>query len=319
MKPHITLISRLCALAAVLFLGPARSYALMAGSASGSPADAPGSEARVDSEDVFSGVGAVTTSGAGKGTCTAISSHWVLTAAHVVNGVSSVTLYFNVGGATFTYTSSNIYTYNYLGKSYNPSTHDYDVALIYIPEGLDALIETYAPYDGAWTVTSASANGTRLELVGYGGSGYGNVGYSSSYPLTQTVRRVGANVVDSLGHLPDTECVFYLMDFDDDSSAGTVGGSLGNDVETTFTVGDSGGPAFVKVGDEYYLAGVNTLVSYEGSVMGKYGTYALGIAIPSVSDWIGHTLTTVPEPSQVAFLVAAAALLPVLWRKRRLS
>jgi hypothetical protein len=193
---------------------------------------------------LFTGVGAVTTSGPGKGSCTALSQNWILTAAHVVSGAGSVTTYFTVEGLKYSYTTSQIYVYNFEGNTYNASTHDYDVALVYIPDGILATIATYSLYTGTLSTTTHAHNGTQLTIVGYGGSGYGDIGYSASYPLGTTVRRVGGNVVDVMTSLNGvTDCLFYQMDFDDNSAVGTVGGSLGNDIETTLCTGDSGGPA----------------------------------------------------------------------------
>jgi hypothetical protein len=73
----------------------------------------------------------------------------------------------------------------------------------------------------------------------------------------------------------------------------------------------------VNVGDEYFVAGVNTLVSLEDLEMGEYGTFAFGIAIPGVSDWIAYTMASVPEPSGVALALGLAVLPPLLVRRRR--
>jgi len=277
----------------------------MAGDADGTPADSP--EARETTD--FTGVGTVNSC-----SCTAISTSssgtWVLTAAHVVGSSSTVTVKFYVEGVVFTYTTSSIY----VNENYNSTTHDYDVALIYIPEGISSLITSYSLYSG----TTGSLVGQNLTLVGFGGSGYGNLGYdSSTYPLDGVTNRVGQNRIDSLATtVIDSSCVFLSMDFDNPSTTGVLG-SLGNDVETTFCTGDSGGAAFVKSGDEYFLAGVNCLVDYSGSTMGSYDTFAYSVSLPSVMDWINGTVAAVPESASTAFAVGFVVILSVLIRRRR--
>ena len=283
---------------------PVRLSAIMAGSSdSAYTTDSP--SARVTT--AFSGVGTVNGC-----TCTAISSNstgtWVLTAAHVIGASKSVTVTFYVGAVPYSYTTSNIY----VDSSYNATTHDSDVALVYIPSGISNLITTYS-------LDTGLTAGQTVYLVGYGDSGYGNVGRDTSYGRAF---RVGENVVDSLEYFAITDTthtssVFYAMDFDDPSTVGQDGGSLGNKIETTLCEGDSGGPAFVLIDGKYYIVGVNTLIS-SATDMGKFGTSAYGIDIYSVYSWMDSTVASVPEPSDYAFMLGLGALVPLAIRRRTL-
>jgi hypothetical protein len=287
------LAAALCAL-----VMPVRLSALMAGDST-IGTDTPTTRLTT----AFSGVGTVNGC-----TCTAISSDaggtWVLTAAHAAGSSQNTTVTFVVNGVTYNYTSSAVY----VCSDYNSTTHDYDVALIYIPNDLSSLITTYSLYTG----TAASLVGRTVTLVGFGYSGYGDLGQNTSYAKAF---RSGKNVIDAVGYLnSSTECVFYEMDFDAPATYGTNGGSLGNGVETTLCVGDSGGPAFVYLNGQYYLAGVNTLVS-SATDIGKYDTYAFGITSASIYSWVEETMAAVPEPSQMALALGLGALVPLALRR----
>jgi hypothetical protein len=113
--------------------------ALMAGSDAATPADSP--DAWIDTADAFPGVGAMSC----RGTCTPLSRHWLLTAAHCVTGLSSTsafTVYFTFGGKSYSYDLTGADTvYN---PNYNVGGYRYfDSALIYVPEGISNDILKY--------------------------------------------------------------------------------------------------------------------------------------------------------------------------------
>jgi hypothetical protein len=310
--------SGVIAIAISITVFPAGLDAIMAGDSDYSSSDNP--TTRITT--AFSGVGTVNGC-----TCTALDTSsivsngtgtWVLTAAHVVKTLAdngtSYTVTFYVGNTSYTYSSDDCEIY--YNSSYNSSTGDCDVALIYIKSGISSSITTYSLYTGSLV----SLYQKDVTFVGYGYSGYGDVGMSTSYGKTF---RSGGNTVDWISTLSNTSgdtttCYFLIYDFDDPDT----GNGLGNDVETTFCTGDSGGPAFYydEATGKYYIAGVNTLVSSSDD-MGKFGTYAYSIAVASVYDWISETITTysVPEPSDYAVLVGLGALMPLALRRRQRS
>ncbi|MFP4166886.1 MAG: hypothetical protein ACLFUF_06940 [Opitutales bacterium] len=98
--------------------------------------------------------------------------------------------------------------------------------------------------------------GDTLTLAGFGRSGYGSYGYTTSAGVTD--RRLGQNVVDSFEQADAGSGLLFRYDFDPPDTSGTVGGSLGNDVESIIGPGDSGGSALVKYGDGFALVGVNS-------------------------------------------------------------
>ena len=161
-------VALLCACA----FAPVRLSAIMAGSSTASPADSP--DDRLDTADVFPGGGAMSSCG----TCTPLSRHWLLTAAHCVAGMSATstfTVYFTFGGKSYSYKVTGADTvydpkYNIDGYRY------FDGALIYIPDGIANDIRKYELYDGTIEESTTTSNGTTFYLVGYGGSGYGDKG-----------------------------------------------------------------------------------------------------------------------------------------------
>jgi hypothetical protein len=134
-------------------------------------------------------------------------------------------------------------------------------------------------------------------MVGHGRSGDGVNGYT--VPASRTVKRVGQNVADYFEGQDDHDrpeaIELWQSDFDHptDTSLNLFGGpSLGNDKETTAGPGDSGGPAFVRVGSNpdkassYQIGGVITH-SLEGlSTFGLFGSGFGGTVVSAYEDWI---------------------------------
>ena len=94
--------------------------------------------------------------------------------------------------------------------------------------------------------------GEELEMVGYGRAGFGDQGFTVVPALD--VKRIGKNAADLFAVDDEGSGLdeVYLFDFDEPTStdAGFLGGfTLGNDIEATVGGGDSGGPAFVTVGN----------------------------------------------------------------------
>lgn len=168
------------------------------------------------------------------------------------------------------------------------------------------------------------SSGEVLEMVGYGISGQGDVGGVEVLP-DLNVKRSGKNaaelfVVDDEGSGLDE---VYLYDFDGPTGSGMLGGgTLGNDIETGVRGGDSGGPAFVDVGGERFIAGVNTFEFVLSGVTpptGEFGVLGGGVLIDEPQwMWISSIATDAqtPEPSSMAILLAALALLGLLRRQR---
>lgn len=291
-----------------LLLSVEQADAIMAGDETALPADSPA--ARLDllgSSSPFNAVGALGISAGGfsyKGSATAISSSWVLTAGHNLdlndNGSpdAGLSISFNLPGFG-TYAASSFYTCPGFTGFGNPSIQR-DLGLIHLATPLPQGV-VYPSLRGVMAV------GNQATLVGFGRSGYGNYGYTTSATLTD--RRVGYNVVDAFtpddlgGGFP----ALFRYDFDSPDTVGLPGSSLGNNLESLIGPGDSGGPLLLFDGSGYSIAGVNTFVEGYG---GRFGDMGGGVVLASYLDWIGGTTgLAVPEPSAVWLLLLGLAVL----------
>jgi hypothetical protein len=134
-------------------------------------------------------------------------------------------------------------------------------------------------------------------MVGYGQSGYGDVGYTTSASFT--VKRSGQNLPDQFAgqddaSKPSANEVFYF-DFDGPSaSTNFLGGlTLGNRIETHLGPGDSGGPSFILDGSAFKVAGINTFgfrFTPRSPRPSLFGSGGGGIIVAPYADWISSIM-----------------------------
>ena len=276
------------------------AHAILAGGEFNLPVDSPSS--RLDTNGLFSFVGALEISAGGfsyRGSGTALSEHWVLTAGHnadmnddgQVDDGLSVNFYLP-GYGNYAASSFSIHP-DFTGFS-NPSIQ-HDLCLLYFADPLPGLL---FPTLGNSLTLDATAT-----LIGYGRSGYGSYGYTTSASLTD--RRFGFNVIDSFE--TDGSGILFRYDFDGPNT----GDGLGNNLETIIGPGDSGGT--LLVGNS--LVGVNTFTEGYG---GKFGDIGGGIALNNEWGWIGSTTgLAVPEPGTFLLFFCGLAILFVTRRNRK--
>jgi len=168
------------------------AHAILAGGEFDLPADNPSS--RLDTNGLYSFIGALDISSGGfnyRGSGTALSEHWVLTAGHnadmnddgQVDAGLSVNFHLT-GYGSYAASSFTIHP-DFTGFS-NPSIQ-HDLCLLYFDDPLPSL---FFPTLGNSLTLDATAT-----LIGYGRSGYGSYGYTTSVSLTD--RRFGFNVIDA--------------------------------------------------------------------------------------------------------------------------
>lgn len=205
----------------------------MAGSETGLPTDSPFS--RLDllgTGSSFNAVGALQISLGGfgyRGSGTALSPNWVLTAAHTLdtddNGLpdDGLSIRFNLPGFG-TYTATEFFTCPGFTGFANPSIQR-DLGLLYF--------DTPLPSELQFPSLSCDLQiGDEVVLVGYGRSGYGNYGYTTEASTTD--RRIGYNVVDTFtaDDRGGSLAAVFRYDFDSPDTFGQAGSSLGNNLES---------------------------------------------------------------------------------------
>ena len=279
-----------------LFICSTSAFAILAGGEFDLPVDSPSS--RLDTEGAYGLVGALEINAGGylyRGSAVALSPNWVLSAGHNVDfnddGLvdAGLGIDFHLPGFG-SYTASRSVAHPGFTGFNNPSIL-HDLSLLYFDDPLPNLLFP--------TLGNSLSLGDTGTLVGFGRSGYGSYGYTTSASLTD--RRVGCNVIDELND------GLFRYDFDDP----VTGDGLGNDLETIIGPGDSGGALLV----DGALVGVNTFTQGYGGLFGDYGG---GIALNDEWDWIHETTgLAVPEPSSALLLVLGSGGLLFCYRDRK--
>jgi hypothetical protein len=270
----------------VLAAAAPQARAIMAGALPDTP------EARIDANtpgSPWAGVGSLRV-GNGVYTAVAVDARHVLTAAHTTKGASpgSVRFQLNLGaGGSPQIDAAAIFVHpGFVG--FNTPDRQHDIAVVELTQDLPAGVPVYPLH-----FADVPAR-TVLTLVGYGASGHGDQGVSVGG--SATVKRVGRNAADAFD--PDFDGsgrkAVYYFDFDGGTAPNKWGGgTLGNDVETSVAGGDSGSPAFVSVGGQWRVAGVNTFVAVLPDVPvapSTFGSVGGGNLVWPYEAWIRDVL-----------------------------
>jgi len=270
------------------------SVALIFVAASAAPPAAALEGGSVDSNasPTFAGVASLVRSGAGVYSAVLISPTIALTAAHVVAGVPAgqVTLQFNLDslapGERSAAVSEIAIAPGFTGFQNNGEITFNDLAVLRLATPAPAEVPHYSLF------RAPLALGTGVTLVGYGGTG-------------ASVKRQGTNTVDAL-FAPSAGAPAAAFVYDYDAGVGT---------EATVIGRDSGSPAFVAVGDEWQIAGINTF-AWQGVTQPGVGSVrgGGGMVVSAYAAWIDQA-ALVPEPGTWA-LMAAGLVLVGLQRRR---
>ena len=192
------------------------------------------------------------------GNGTLIHPNWVITAEHVTVGV-------------------------YEGSMVNIDNQEYEVekVLVYPQEGSHdvyekkdiALVKLKEPVTKVSPVKLSNKNpkeGTEIHIAGSGRTGNG---LSARLEADRKIRGA-TNIIDSISEL------FITFDFDHPKAKGVT------ELEGISALGDSGGPAYIKVNNELILVGVSSFSFHDQIPEGNYGTIDYYVNVASFSEWI---------------------------------
>jgi len=115
-----------------------------------------------------------------------------------------------------------------------------------------------------------------LWFIGSGGTGTGLTGETIGYKENNGVLRKAQNKVTAVT-ASDLRFVFES-------------GEKGLELEGVSGNGDSGGPAYIKQDDGYYLLGVSSRVDSWFKDVGEYGVKELYTRVSSYADWIDQVM-----------------------------
>lgn len=262
------------------------------------------------------------------GSGTLVASQWVLTAAHMTDGMTSME--FAINGKTYTADC---------WKNYPKWTGDlgpgYDIALVHLRTAVTGVTP-------AVRYKKSKIDGLVGTAVGFGTTGTGSTGATDF----DEKERATQNVIEKQSLPICNKSRVFMEDFDDPTNplASQLGGFTALPLEGIINYGDSGGGVFVETPTGPQLVGVNSFVFNEdGEPDGMYGNISGHTRVSAYNKWIDSTMKSyakalqahktgklsgfavamsypvdgpqpVPEPAGLALLLAGA--IGILRRRR---
>ena len=197
---------------------------------------------------------------------TLIAPQWVVTAAHAVFCVEPGA-HIEVGGQRFEVSA----VYAHAGYRLNK---DNDIALIKLQQPVTAVA-------AARLYRDTDEQGQALWFIGAGASGNGNSGQTISLKQNSGQLRKAQNTVRS------TSATELFFRFDKGNKALPLEGVSGN--------GDSGGPAFIRLGGDFYLLGISSRANSWFKEVGEYGVEEAYSRISHHAGWLEAVMTENPQ------------------------
>lgn len=217
-----------------------------------------------------------------------IAPNWVLTAAHVVSGATSLNFYLDGGGDFSSFANRNAIIANdwFAYSKYDGNLNSgYDIGLIHFDTNFVTTfgINPVALYSGTSEVGMVGT------FVGYGMTGTGTTGATTFDGL----KRAGQNMIDAVAITPGKDKRILLSDFDSGlASDNSYGSAIPLTYEGMIAPGDSGGGMFVPCGGittyDDCLAGITSFGwgRLDGDPNSDFGDVGGFTRVSSFISWI---------------------------------
>ena len=230
-----------------------------------------------------------------------LGNNWVLTAAHVTSGATSLSFYTDLGGNFSSFAGRSGYTADHIitnsGWTGNLGAGT-DIGLFHLSSA--ALCNGVACFQANFG-SSAPKMATQVTEVGYGMTGTGNSGGTTFDGL----KRAGTNTFD--GYYNNGKMNILLADFDSgnrrDNYTGTTQRTA---MEAMIAPGDSGGGLFDKLGN---LIGITSFIwGLDGNANSDYGDVGGWTSVSYWSSWITCVIGTTDGSGCGGTSIAVASL-----------
>ena len=266
-----------------------------------------------------------------------IAQDWVLTAAHVTSGATSLQFYMDSGGTDFSrgnISADRWYSYSQWNGNLGSG---YDLGIMHLSTsvGCGSVSSAYGGCAAARYTGTSEINRVGTE-VGYGMTGTGSTGATTF----DGIRRAGQNMVDALYRSPDGGARILLADFDSGLRFdNNFGSRFPLPLESLIAPGDSGGALFETIDGVDYLTGITSFGwgRLDGDPNSDYGDVGGWTRVSAFNSWIDGIINgansfaspkegagggqafalEVPEPETWALLLSGIALLGFKTRRRK--